>query len=58
LILDGVRHGHFDIDHILPYSKTLDDGFMNKVLCSREANRRKGNGEPAYAWSGEALAGH
>lgn len=44
-----------EIDHILPYSKTLDDSFMNKVLCTREANRRKGNRAPADAWSGDEL---
>ena len=29
--------GAIEIDHILAYSRTLDDGFMNKVLCTREA---------------------
>lgn len=47
--------GSVDIDHILPRSKTLDDGFANKVLCTREANRRKGNRAPADAWSGDDL---
>ncbi|MCT8972921.1 type II CRISPR RNA-guided endonuclease Cas9 [Microbaculum marinisediminis] len=47
--------GSVDIDHILPYSKTLDDGFMNKVLCTRRANREKGNRPPADVWSGDAL---
>lgn len=46
-----------DIDHILPYSATLDDGFMNKVLCTRQANREKGNRAPADAWSGDRLLG-
>ncbi len=30
------------VDHILPYSKSLDDSQMNKVLCYRKANRDKG----------------
>lgn len=47
--------GSIEIEHILPYSKTLDDSFMNKVLCTREANRRKGNRAPAVAWSGDEL---
>lgn len=47
--------GSVDVDHILPRSKTLDDGFANKVLCTREANRRKGNRAPCDAWSGEDL---
>lgn len=45
--------GGIEIDHILPHSKTLDDGFMNKVLCTRESNRRKGNRAPAQAWDGD-----
>lgn len=45
--------GGIEIDHILPHSKTLDDGFMNKVLCTRESNRRKGNRAPAHAWDGD-----
>ena len=47
--------GAVEIDHILPHSRTLDDGFMNKVLCTREANRRKRNRPPEDAWSGEEL---
>ena len=30
-----------EIEHILPFSKTLDDSMANKVLCLREANRAK-----------------
>ena len=36
-----------DIDHILPYSLTLDDGRANKILCCRPCNRIKGNRAPA-----------
>lgn len=35
--------GEADIDHILPYSRTLDDSLMNKVVCFRDENRNKGN---------------
>lgn len=42
--------GAIEIDHILPFSKTLDDSFLNKVLCTREANRKKGNRPPADAF--------
>lgn len=45
-----------DVDHILPRSRTLDDGFANKVLCTRAANREKGNRAPAEAWPGDRLA--
>lgn len=44
-----------EIDHILPFSRTLDDSFGNKVLCFREANRGKRNRSPAEAYSGDML---
>lgn len=36
-----------DVDHILPYSRTLDDGIANKLLCKTRANRVKRNRAPA-----------
>jgi CRISPR-associated endonuclease Csn1 len=36
-----------DIDHILPWSKTLDDSQNNKILCLKSANRQKRNRAPA-----------
>lgn len=44
--------GSCDVDHILPYSRTLDDGFANRTLCLREANREKRNQTPWEAWGG------
>src|SRR5699024_1155337 len=38
--------GELEIEHILPFSRTLDDGFNNKVLALREANCRKGSLSP------------
>ncbi len=35
-----------EIDHILPFSRTLDDGFGNKILAFRERNRAKGHRSP------------
>ncbi|MBQ8476134.1 type II CRISPR RNA-guided endonuclease Cas9 [bacterium] len=35
-----------DIDHIIPYSKSLDDSLNNKVLCLSDENRQKGNKIP------------
>ena len=55
LSIEKLFDGSVEIEHILPHSRTLDDSFMNKVLCSREANRAKGNRAPAEAWSGEEL---
>jgi len=42
--------GSCDVDHILPYSRTLDDSFANRTLCLREANRKKSNQTPWEAW--------
>lgn len=33
--------GFVDIDHIIPYSKSMDDSYANKVLCLAEENRNK-----------------
>lgn len=40
-----------EIEHLLPYSQTLDDSYANKVICFREANRLKGNRTPYEAFS-------
>ena len=39
--------GEVEIDHILPFSSTLDDSYANKILCLREENRLKINFAPA-----------
>ena len=47
-----------EIDHILPFSKTLDDGAANKIVSLRFANRAKGNRPPAEAFQDSpAVAG-
>jgi CRISPR-associated endonuclease Csn1 len=38
------------IDHILPYSRSLDDSYMNKVLCYSSENSAKGNQTPLEAF--------
>lgn len=43
-------NGVADIDHILPYSRTLDDGPANKVVAHRACNRAKGNRTPWERW--------
>jgi CRISPR-associated endonuclease Csn1 len=40
----------WEIEHIVPYSRSLDDSLTNKTLCSRETNRRKGNRTPFQAF--------
>lgn len=39
-------NGEFEVEHILPYSRTLDDSFANKTICEREFNLKKGNLTP------------
>jgi len=39
-----------DIDHILPYSRTLDDSPANRIVCVRHANRAKRNLSPFEAF--------
>lgn len=41
--------GDIDVDHILPYSRSLDDSQMNKVVCHRRCNVGKGNQTP-FEW--------
>jgi len=41
-----------EIDHILPFRRTLDDSMGNKVLCMRYANREKTDRTPFEAWGG------
>jgi CRISPR-associated endonuclease Csn1 len=38
--------GHYEVDHILPYSRTLDDSFVNKILICTRCNRHKGPNTP------------
>lgn len=44
-----LEDGYCEIDHILPQSKSMDDGFNNKVLCLASENQNKGNYIP-YEW--------
>lgn len=41
-----------DIDHILPYSLTLDNSYMNKVVCYAGENRYKGKRTPYDVFGG------
>lgn len=44
--------GEVDVDHILPYSRSLDDSQLNKVVAFRTENQAKGNQTP-YQWLAE-----
>ncbi len=40
----------FEIEHIIPYSRCLDDSYMNKTLSERTENSKKGNRTPYEAY--------
>ncbi|HUU53385.1 MAG TPA: type II CRISPR RNA-guided endonuclease Cas9 [Armatimonadota bacterium] len=45
-------HPQFDIEHIIPFDRCLDNSFMNKTLCEVAENRtRKGNRTPHEAYA-------
>ena len=44
----------YEVDHILPYSRTLDDSYMNKVLSLASANREKGDATPHEKWGSDS----
>ncbi len=39
----------FEVDHIVPRSRCLDDSFVNKTLCHHSANAAKSNNTPREA---------
>ena len=60
---DMVLSDEVEIEHILPFSQTLDDSLNNKTVALRKANRLKGNRTPwdakrdfeAQGWYIEAI---
>jgi len=46
--------GEADVDHIIPYSRSLDDSAGNKVVAHRNCNRIKGNRTPYEKWGQDA----
>jgi CRISPR-associated endonuclease Csn1 len=53
--LDGL-FGHapqYDIEHIVPYARSLDDSFQNKTLCLKEYNAQKRNRTPWEAFGAD-----
>jgi len=47
-----------EIEHILPFSETLDDSLNNKTVATRAANRVKGNRRPWQAFGAQVVAGY
>ena len=48
------KESQVDIDHIIPFSRSLDDSYMNLVICHSQCNRTKGDRTPFEAFSGDA----
>lgn len=46
-----------EVEHILPFSQTLDDSLNNKTVALRQANRIKGNRTPWEAFGKQPIAG-
>ena len=46
-----------EIEHILPFSQTLDDSLNNKTVAMRHANRYKGNHTPWKAFGENTVQG-
>ena len=46
-----------EIEHILPFSETLDDSLSNKTVALRSANRVKGNRTPWQAFGAQPAPG-
>lgn len=48
--IEMLMNGSADIDHIIPYSRCLDDSVGNKVVSLVDFNRKKGNKTPWEMW--------
>lgn len=44
----------FQVEHILPYDRSLDDSFMNKTLCCVIENRKKADQTPYEFYHGDS----
>lgn len=51
-INDLFENNIVQIDHILPYSRTYNDNYLNKTLVYTKENQEKGNRTP-YEWFGK-----
>lgn len=50
ITLEKLFSPNIEIDHILPFSRTLDNSVSNKTVCTRSANRAKGEYSPFEAF--------
>jgi CRISPR-associated endonuclease Csn1 len=47
------RDSQFQIEHIIPFTRSLDNSFLNLTLCYVEENKVKANKTPYEAYSGD-----
>ena len=50
-----VMSAQTEVDHILPFSRTLDNSMGNLVVCMADKNREKGNQTPHEAFGDQCL---
>lgn len=43
---ESFNTGEFQVEHIIPFSRSLDNSYANKTLCDADFNRKKGNRTP------------
>lgn len=43
---DLFQHGEFQVEHIFPLSRSLDNNLLNKTLCATDVNKDKGDQTP------------
>lgn len=55
LSIERLLSAETEIEHILPYSRTLDDSMANTVVAMRSANREKGRKTPFEAWAHDSV---
>ena len=48
--LTDLFNGSAQIEHLIPFSRSLDDSRANKVICTQKANQDKGNQTPYEAF--------
>lgn len=48
--INDIFSGKFEIEHLLPFSRSYNDSPANKVLSRRDMNRKKGNKSPYEAF--------
>jgi CRISPR-associated endonuclease Csn1 len=45
----------YDIEHIIPFGRSLDNSFVNKTLCYHEENRQRKSGQTPFEAYGQSV---